>query len=324
MNDPCDLADDQLLEKLDQFVAEERGRLPFFLACLGEADRRKLPEERGYSSTFDYCVCRLKLSEDEAYRRISAARAAVSRPELLSSLADGLLSLTAVSRIAPHVDRDDAPEIIARAEGKSTRELETILAPLCPEAAKPDRIRTITIAVPDEKGAGAPLLTRRVDFSFQGPPELREAIERAKELLSHQFPLGGLDEVLLSVLQDYLQRHDPQTALELGRPAPARGASSMPANTRRAVWARDGGRCVYCGPDGIRCRSRRMIEIDHKTPRALGGSDELTNLRLLCRSHNDAERRRLLGEGKISTNSSRNESVDNCGTAGVENRKLAT
>ena len=105
MEDPRCLSDGQLMAGIDQFAQEERGRLPFFLACLGEADRRKLPEKQGYSSTFDYCVRRLKLSADEAYRRITAARAALSRPEILAALNDGQLSLTAVSRIAPHVRR---------------------------------------------------------------------------------------------------------------------------------------------------------------------------------------------------------------------------
>src|ERR1035437_855480 len=96
------LSDDQLLARLDRFALEERERLPMFLACLGEGDRRGIFIKQGYSSTFDYCVRRLMFSEDEAYRRIHAARAAASRPELLSALAGGQLSLSAVSKIAPH------------------------------------------------------------------------------------------------------------------------------------------------------------------------------------------------------------------------------
>lgn len=274
--------------------------MPWFLACLGEGDRRRIFEKQGYSSTFDYCIRKLLLSEGETYRRILAARAAVSRPELLASLSDGQLSLTAVSKIAPHVRRSDAPEIISRAEGKSTRELDEILAPLSPEPAKRDRIRTIAVAVPNAK---AP--TTRVDFSFQGPPGLRDAIERAKELLAHKYPFGGMSEILLEIIGDYLKRHDPQRALELGGLAPVKGRSSIPAAARRAVWARDGGRCAYAGPDGIRCAARRMLELDHRMPRALGGLDTPENIRLLCRAHNDAERRRILGEGELSTNYAR-------------------
>jgi 5-methylcytosine-specific restriction endonuclease McrA len=120
-----------------------------------------------------------------------------------------------------------------------------------------------------------------------------------------------MSDVLFEIVQDYLERHDPQRVLKLGRTPPAKGRSSIPTAVRRAVWARDGGRCRFAGPDGIRCQTRRMLELDHRTPRALGGLDTAENLRLLCRPHNDAERRRLLGEGELFTNLVRTKSVDN-------------
>lgn len=296
MDDLLRLSDEHLLMMIDRSARGERERMPDFLACLGELDRRKLAEKLGYSSTFDYCVRRLGLSEDEACRRIQAARAAVSRPQLLPALAEGKLSLTAVSRIAPHVRRSDAPEIIARAEGKSTRELDAILAPLNPVPVKRDVVRTVAVAAPGSDGTRT---EARVEFAFQGSPALRTAIDRVRELLAHRFPFGGLDAILLEVIQDYLARNDPQRALELGRTAPVKGASSIAAAVRRAVWSRDGGRCVFAGPDGTRCESRRMLEFDHRQPRSLGGKDTVGNLRLLCRPHNDAERRRILGEGAV-------------------------
>lgn len=150
-----------------------------------------------------------------------------------------------------------------------------------------------------------------MDFSFRGSPALRAAIERAKELLAHKFPFGEMEDILLEIVKEYLERHDPQRSLELGRIAPAKGSSSIPAEIRRAVWARDGGRCTFIGPDGSRCQSRRMLEIDHRTPRAFGGADAAANLRLLCRPHNDAERRRILGEGELSTDLARAKFGDN-------------
>ncbi|HEX4049035.1 MAG TPA: HNH endonuclease signature motif containing protein [Elusimicrobiota bacterium] len=311
MDDPSALSDDQILAALERFARDERERLPWFIACLGEGDRRKVFEDRGYSSTFDYCVRRLKPREDEACRRIQAARASVSRPELLSSMAGGHLTLTAVSRLAPHVRRKDAPEIIARAEGKSMREVDALLAPLCPEPVRRDRVRSIAVAMPVENGNGIPASRARVEFSFQGSLELRDAIERAEELLSNKFPFGGISDVLSEVVRDYLRRHDPQKALDFVGTAPAKGRSTIPTAVRRVVWSRDGGRCSFMGPGGIRCGSRRMIGIDHRKPRALGGTDRIENLRLLCRPHNDAERRRLLGEGELFTGPFRDGSGDN-------------
>lgn len=222
---------------------------------------------------------------------------------------DGQLSLSAVTRIAPHVRRVDAPEIISRAEGKSTRELEDILAPLTPEPVKRDRVRTVGVETAGSDGV-TPSVRRRVESNFQGSPELRDAIERAKDLLAHKFPFGEMEHVLYEVLEYYLATHDPQTTLRLAANAPVKGTSTIPATVRREVWARDGGRCSFVAADGMRCQTRRMLELDHRIPRARGGADTPENLRLLCRPHNDAERRRILGEGQLSPNWSRDQSVD--------------
>lgn len=52
---------------------------------------------------------------------------------------------------------------------------------------------------------------------------------------------------------------------------------------RRQVWERDSGRC-----QGSYCRDApplplEQVHIDHRLPRARGGTDHLGNLRTLCR-----------------------------------------
>lgn len=290
------MSDKDLLSKLDNFVEEERARLHDFLKWLGEADKRELPEELGYESTFDFCVRRLKLSEDEAYRRIHAARATVMCPELLSALKKGKLSLTAVSKIAPFAARPEVAAIIAGAEGKTARQIDELLAPFRPEPEKRDSIRAVAVIA--SVGSFPPALL--VDFSFRGTCDLRDAIDRVRQLLSHKCPSGALDVVLMEVVRDYLVRHDPEKGLP-GRLAPVKGGSSIAATARRMVWSRDGARCTYVGATGVRCIARRFLEIDHIKPRALGGSDSVDNLRLLCRPHNNSERRRILGEGMTTS-----------------------
>lgn len=287
MEDLAVIPDFVLVERLLKHVHEERERLHSFIAWLGELDRRgEHIRQLGYASTFEFCVAHLGLSEDEAFRRIRAARAAVIRPQILSAMSEGKLTLTAVSRLAPHVRRHDAPQIISRAEGRSSRELEELLAPLTLEPHRRDSVRAVAVS-PEHV---------RVDFHFQGSVELRKALDRARELLSHVHPGGGLEDVLLTVLDEYLRRNDPML-VEAGRASAAPGGARVPAAVRRAVWRRDGGRCRYVGVTGMRCESRIFLEIDHILPRAKGGGDVEGNLRLLCRAHNDSERRRILGEG---------------------------
>lgn len=44
------------------------------------------------------------------------------------------------------------------------------------------------------------------------------------------------------------------------------------------VWIRDEGRCRYCDRE----LKPNEVEIDHHHPRALGGTDDVENLRLSC------------------------------------------
>lgn len=51
---------------------------------------------------------------------------------------------------------------------------------------------------------------------------------------------------------------------------------------RSAIYARDNGRCYYCG-------SILLLTIDHKTPQCVGGSNHSHNLVTACRSCNCAK-----------------------------------
>ena len=67
----------------------------------GELDVRRLYLGEGCSSLFTYCTQVLHLSEHAAYGRIEAARAARRFPVILELLTDGVVTLTAVTLLAP-------------------------------------------------------------------------------------------------------------------------------------------------------------------------------------------------------------------------------
>lgn len=82
-------------------------------------------------------------------------------------------------------------------------------------------------------------------------------------------------------------------------PQPARLSRRIPAEVRRRVWERDGGRCAFVDDSGRRCAERRHLELDHVVPFARGGANGEENVRLLCRAHNQHLARRVFGAARI-------------------------
>jgi hypothetical protein len=68
------------------------------------------------------------------------------------------------------------------------------------------------------------------------------------------------------------------------------------ANIGHQVILRDDGRCTFVDAQGRRCNSQHGIEKDHLVLVAQGGSDEVGNLRILCRQHNAWEAITKLGK----------------------------
>jgi hypothetical protein len=87
----------------------------------------------------------------------------------------------------------------------------------------------------------------------------------------------------------------PETRMRGG----ARRASIAPS-TRNFVRRRAGDACEYQGPDGHRCGSRFQTQTDHVIPLALGGTNDVTNLRLLCRTLDLLMAEKTLGRTKMS------------------------
>ena len=66
----------------------------------------------------------------------------------------------------------------------------------------------------------------------------------------------------------------------------------LPSTIRHAVFLKSQGKCSNCG-------TGRAIEIDHIVPVAMGGSSEIGNLRILCRSCNQRSAIERFGQDKM-------------------------
>lgn len=76
-----------------------------------------------------------------------------------------------------------------------------------------------------------------------------------------------------------------------GEPPAATRRSGLPPSLRFQILQRDGFTCQYCGArqaDGV------ALEVDHRTPRSLGGSDDPWNLLTACRDCNQGKSNRYI------------------------------
>jgi hypothetical protein len=120
----------------------------------------------------------------------------------------------------------------------------------------------------------------------------------AHELLGLPFGSGHIAAVLDQALDALIERLERRKFAATPNPRPARAATdprTIPAAVKRAVRARDGGRCTYVGDNGRRCPERSRLEYEHKLPVARGGQSTVGNIRLLCRAHNQLEDERAFG-----------------------------
>jgi hypothetical protein len=120
------LSDAELLANTRGLIGRSNQLVAALLAHLGEVEVRGLHRTRACSSLFAYCVYELRLSEDEAVRRVTAARLVRKFPELLDAVAAGELHLTGLLLLGPHLTRelDFGAEHIARQRNACPHESE--------------------------------------------------------------------------------------------------------------------------------------------------------------------------------------------------------
>lgn len=170
------LSDAALLDHVGALVAREQRTTAELVASLSELDARRLYLGAGYSSLFTYCTQVLHLSEYAAYGRIEAARCARRFPEILERLADGSLTLTAVSLLAPLITSRNASVLLKRARHKSKREVEHLVAEMRPKPNVATVVRkapspTSATHAPSDEGQSA----EPMSISFTAPPLARPA-----------------------------------------------------------------------------------------------------------------------------------------------------
>src|SRR4249920_2034590 len=150
------LSDQVVLESVPRSHARIGKSIAIHLADLGEFDARRLYRGEGYSSMHEYCVGRLGVTREAAFKRIRAARAVREFPALYDALDESRLYFSAIVTLAAHLRPDNVEELIAAAAGRNKSELERFLAwrssaPVR-SAGSADQLSPGTVGVPEATG----------------------------------------------------------------------------------------------------------------------------------------------------------------------------
>jgi hypothetical protein len=285
------LSDPELLANTRALIGRSNQVLAALLAHLGEVEARGLHRTRACSSLYAYCIYELRLSEDAAVSRVSAARLARRFPELLDAVAAGELHLTALLLLGPHLTRENLRVVLARAKHRTKKEIAKLVRILDPLPAVPARIEALgpsPLAVvhthptwaeqvasfcpvreltPGDRPADwvkqdalsaperiEPLVSKPLQYKvqFTATEEYVDLMERAAALLSNRGDDNGIEEIQLRALRLLVERLEKR---RFGAPEPSstkvKKAPNPAAPRSRHIPARV-RRAVF-ERDGARC-----------------------------------------------------------------------
>jgi 5-methylcytosine-specific restriction endonuclease McrA len=156
------------------------------------------------------------------------------------------------------------------------------------------------------KQSSTPVATQpKVYIQFLADQSFMAKYRIAASILSNKLTKLTFESVFVALIEEFIRRHEPaerhlRRERADTRPRFAADRIPVPLRTRDAVFTRDRGRCTYVGSDGKRCNETIRLHVDHIKPVARGGTNDISNLRLLCARHNQLQAEKILGRDVMS------------------------
>jgi 5-methylcytosine-specific restriction endonuclease McrA len=327
MNDANLIRARESSRNLSTLLRHEQGALADFLVALADFDRRALWRALGHSCLFYYLQRELRLSDGAAHFRKVAARLIQRFPEVVEPLREGKLCLTSIVELARVMTPENREETLPRFFHMSKRQAKAVAAAILPAAVIPRReVVTAVVPVvrtdqfwaelrPDETPLTSPEPEARPAQPMRVEPltatesrihltvssQFLEKLEAARRGQGHVQPGATKEQVIdaaLDLLLEKQARRRAEVKRPQKRPRPAK-PDHVTAAVKRAVWARDGGKCQWPVDGGGVCGSTTRLEIDHVVPRGHGGPSTVENCRLACRVHNQYAARQAYGDAHM-------------------------
>lgn len=231
------------------------------------------------TSTYDYCVKRLKLSADQSFNLIRIVRKSETVPALGKAVMDGTLTVSRAKKIASVVTPENHHQWIQKAAELPTRVLERQVAMENPREAVPDRLR--------------PISENLSSFQCMLDSETEALLREAQDIVSRsERSSADMNTTLKSVLTRFIRQHHPAPKAVAEQVGPAQVPAirngkrvALPAAMERAVEARDEGTCTHIHPEYGRCANRRWTQKHHIVAVSRGGVHAVDKLTILCSEH---------------------------------------
>lgn len=273
------LSDKELLNKTKTLVNKERECTYQIIKNFEEIYRRRLFSDLGYPSLFVYATDHLGYSPSQAQRRINAAKLICDLPEVEFLVKKGSMSLSSASSLQSFIklenknrvramDKEEKLDLALKIEGKSARETERILKEQSSD----------TFNVPRETKRAIKGTRIQIKFSME-EKEYDELIE-----LMERFNIDNIEEMIIKLknlakVNDEKDKKTPPKPKRVTKPTKIQNSRYIPKAVKRQVEKRANQKCEICG-------SKHNLQFDHHMPFAKGGTNDIENIRLLCRSCN--------------------------------------
>lgn len=263
------LSNNDLTLKVKTLVEQERKLTANILEHISEIDRRRLFLDLSHPSLFEYLVKEIGYSAGAAQRRIDASRLSQRIPEIARKIESGVLNLNQISKFSQAcrmkkkqtgqiITVTSQREILQKIESGSPQRTEFILA----QEFGFEVVTQASQKVQADESVQINMNFTRAEF---------EILRQAQALFSNKTG-GDLKGTLLYVTEM----------------AVARGKDK----SKQKILDRD-QECQHVDKTtGEKCSAKYFLEIDHIVPKFAGGSNDESNLRVLCRSHNQQRYRR--------------------------------
>ncbi len=288
---------DRALQEAKRYL-ESEARL---FKIIDEVDLSRFYLKLGYSSTFEYCLKALRLTEAVILNFINVARKAREIPELATAIEKGELRVATARKIVPVLDQDSAQEWISLAKKVPQAQLERAIANAIGR-------HTVERASP----AGGNRTQLQVGFDEATMRDLKWVQDFVSQKVGH---CVGFEEAIATTVESYRNQHDPvrkaqrnhEKSANVDRTAdsPVKSAGSMqtgpststlhmsqtgagasarprPAAVYHEVNLRDGRTCQAILPSSQRCGRTRFLHYHHRLAVELGGPTTAKNLITLC------------------------------------------